>query len=111
MREKMTPLVDEIAQDRLGGIFGIRHTQSEEAPRVMIAAHMDEVGFMVTQITDRGLFKVSPLGGWNPLCRFCTTFCLKNSKRQLSMYFFLYSTTFITWQGRSSKCASDGYLI
>lgn len=80
MREKMTPLVDEIEQDRLGGIFGIRHAQSEGAPRVMIAAHMDEVGFMVTQITDRGLFKVSPLGGWNPYVVSAQRFVLKTAK-------------------------------
>ena len=66
MREAMTPLVDEIQQDGLGGIFGLRHHSDADAPRVMLAAHMDEVGFMLTQITERGLFKVTPLGGWNP---------------------------------------------
>ncbi|NAA21313.1 glutamylaminopeptidase, partial [Enterococcus durans] len=30
-----------------------------DAPRVMLAAHMDEVGFMLTQITERGLFSFS----------------------------------------------------
>ena len=33
----------------------------------MVAAHMDEVGFMLTQINDNGLFQVVPLGGWNPM--------------------------------------------
>lgn len=46
MREAMTPLVDEIQQDGLGGIFGLRHHQEADAPRVMVAAHMDEVGFL-----------------------------------------------------------------
>ncbi|MEO1783011.1 glutamyl aminopeptidase [Enterococcus diestrammenae] len=66
MRKEMTPLVDEIQQDGLGGIFGIRHHEAADAPRIMVAAHMDEVGFMLTDITPRGLFKVVPLGGWNP---------------------------------------------
>lgn len=66
LRGAMTPLVDEIQQDGLGGIFGIRHHEDADAPKVMVAAHMDEVGFMLTEITPRGLFKVVPLGGWNP---------------------------------------------
>ena len=65
MRSELTPLVDRIEQDGLGGIFGVRDSK-EDAPRIMIAAHMDEVGFMVTNITPNGMFKVSPLGGWNP---------------------------------------------
>ena len=66
MREKMSPFVDRIEQDGLGGIFGIREHQDTQAPRILLAAHMDEVGFMVTQITKQGLLRVQPLGGWNP---------------------------------------------
>lgn len=79
MRGAMTPLVDEIQQDGLGGIFGIRHHEDVDAPRVMVAAHMDEVGFMLTQITDRGLFKVVPLGGWNPYVVSAQRFTLKTA--------------------------------
>ena len=80
MRKEMTPLVDEVAQDGLGGIFGIRHHEKEDAPKIMVAAHMDEVGFIVTQITDRGLFKVNPLGGWNPYVVSAQRFTLKTNK-------------------------------
>ncbi|NEW65854.1 glutamyl aminopeptidase [Carnobacteriaceae bacterium zg-84] len=66
MKTQLAPLVDKIEQDGLGGVFGVREHQDKQAPRVMFAAHMDEVGFMVTHITDRGLFKVTSLGGWNP---------------------------------------------
>ena len=65
MKSELAPLVDRIEQDGLGGIFGVRESKEEDAPRIMIAAHMDEVGFMVTNITPNGMFKVSPLGGWN----------------------------------------------
>ena len=58
----MEPLVDELQLDGLGGIFGLRHHEEADAPRVMVAAHMDEVGFMLTQIQENGLFKVVPLG-------------------------------------------------
>lgn len=66
IREKMTPLVDEVHQSSLGNIFGVKHSSLEIAPKLMIAAHMDEVGFMISRITDNGLFAVLPIGGWNP---------------------------------------------
>lgn len=80
LRREMTPLVDVIEQDGLGGIFGIRPHADLDAPRIMVAAHMDEVGFMVTQITSNGLLKVSPLGGWNPYVVSAQRFTLQTRK-------------------------------
>lgn len=77
MRTAMTPLVDEVAQDGLGGVFGIRNNSDDDARRVMIASHMDEVGFMLTQIKPNGLFNVVPLGGWNPYVVSAQRFTLK----------------------------------
>ncbi|CAM3023591.1 glutamyl aminopeptidase [Streptococcus acidominimus] len=67
LREKITPLVDEVETDGLGGIFGIRHHEDSKAPRIMVAGHMDEVGFMIKEIKEDGTFRVVELGGWNPL--------------------------------------------
>ncbi len=53
----------EISQDGLGSLV-CRKPGSAEAPRVMLAAHMDEVGFMVKHITKEGFIKFLPLGGW-----------------------------------------------
>lgn len=66
-REDITPLVDSIHQDGLGGIFGVKNTTLVESPRIMFAAHMDEVGFIVTNILSSGALKVTNVGGWNPL--------------------------------------------
>lgn len=65
-KKDLTPLVDEVKQDGLGGVFGIKHNADIDAPRIMFAAHMDEVGFIVTNITPMGLFNVAAVGGWNP---------------------------------------------
>lgn len=67
LRQKMTPLVDRVETDGLGGIFGIKESQAENAPRILVAAHMDEVGFMVSHINDNGSLSVVEIGGWNPL--------------------------------------------
>lgn len=67
LRQKMEPLVDRVETDGLGGIFGIKESQVENAPRILVAAHMDEVGFMISEILDNGTFKTVGIGGWNPL--------------------------------------------
>src|SRR5699024_1602782 len=61
MKKQLKPHADEIIYDNLGSIFGVKHS---EGPRVMVAGHMDEVGFMVTQITKNGMIRFQPLGGW-----------------------------------------------
>ena len=61
MKNELEKYSDEIIQDNLGSIFGVKHG---DGPRVMVAGHMDEVGFMVTQITDNGMIRFQPLGGW-----------------------------------------------
>lgn len=59
------PENSEIIRDNLGGIY--LHIKNEGAPRLMISAHMDEVGFMVTAICEDGTLKFGPVGGVNPL--------------------------------------------
>ncbi|CEG28244.1 M42 family metallopeptidase [Bacillus sp. B-jedd] len=63
MRERLAPVSDELIQDNLGGIFGVRKGKADD-PKIMVAGHMDEVGFMVTQITSNGMIRFQPLGGW-----------------------------------------------
>lgn len=63
MRRYIQNYTGEIVQDRLGGIFGVKKG-NEEGPKVMVAGHMDEVGFMVTKITPRGFLRFQTLGGW-----------------------------------------------
>lgn len=65
LEEEMAPLVDEIEISPLGNIFGVKKSNTPNAPRLMVAAHMDEVGFMVKRVQDNGLIKVIPIGGWN----------------------------------------------
>lgn len=63
MKEQLSKYSDEIIQDRLGSVFGVKKG-SENDPKVMVAGHMDEVGFMVTQITENGMIRFQTLGGW-----------------------------------------------
>lgn len=63
VKEKMEPYTDEFVQDRLGGLFGVIRGD-ESGPKMMVAGHFDEVGFMTTGITEQGLIRFQPLGGW-----------------------------------------------
>src|SRR5690625_758892 len=61
MRDQLEKYADEVIYDNLGSIFGIKKASG---PKIMVAGHMDEVGFMVTQITENGMIRFQPLGGW-----------------------------------------------
>lgn len=62
IRKHLQP-VATIMQDKLGSIIGLQKGTAD-VPRVMLAGHMDEVGFMVSQISDDGFIRFVPLGGW-----------------------------------------------
>lgn len=63
VRGELEKYADEVIQDRLGGVFGVKRGDAS-GPKVMAAGHMDEVGFMVTQITENGMLRFQTLGGW-----------------------------------------------
>ncbi|MGE7667100.1 M42 family metallopeptidase [Ureibacillus composti] len=65
MRGELEKYSDEIIQDNLGGIFGLRKAEDSNAPKILVAGHMDEVAFMVTNITDNGMLRFQTLGGWS----------------------------------------------
>ena len=53
----------ELSQDKIGSVICLKKGTSEK-PKIMLAGHMDEIGFMVKQITPEGFLKFLPLGGW-----------------------------------------------
>jgi len=63
MRRELAPLVHHLETDGLGSLIGVLRGPSD-APRVMMAAHMDEVGMLVKHITPEGFVRFQTLGGW-----------------------------------------------
>ena len=61
---EVRPLVDEIKIDNLGNVLAIK--KGKEQKKVMIGAHMDEIGFIVTHIDDKGFVYFHTLGGFDP---------------------------------------------
>jgi tetrahedral aminopeptidase len=63
VRPELQETCARVDQDPLGGLVGIR--PGEGGPRLMLAAHMDEIGLMVSHVDERGFLRVIPLGGWD----------------------------------------------
>lgn len=59
----LRPHVDEIELDAMGNILAIRRAEKENAKTVMLEAHLDEIGFLVTHVDEQGFVFVAPAGG------------------------------------------------
>jgi endoglucanase len=61
---ELTPLTDRVEQDRIGSVIGLKNGQQTGTPRrkVMLAAHLDEIGMIVTKI-DKGFLRFNQVGG------------------------------------------------
>ena len=63
-REELGALTDEVRTDALGSVIGTK--KGRDDVRVMIAAHTDEIGFLVKYIDDKGYLRLQTLGGHDP---------------------------------------------
>ena len=64
LREVMTSLVDELDVDVMGNLIGVKKGDGDRT--VMIAAHMDEIGFYVKHIDEKGFLRLQSVGGFDP---------------------------------------------
>ena len=62
MKNFLKPYVDEIREDKLGNLIALKKGK-KDAPTVMLAAHMDEVGLMVKNIKKKGFLQFAKIGG------------------------------------------------
>ncbi|KKB43333.1 M42 family metallopeptidase [Bacillus thermotolerans] len=63
MKKYIEPFADEVTTDNLGSLIA-KKAGNENGPKIMIAGHLDEVGFMVTRIDDKGFLRFQTVGGW-----------------------------------------------
>ena len=61
------PLVDALSVDALGNLIGhLKSRKGSGGPRIAIAAHIDEIGFLVRHVDDNGFLRVQRVGGFDP---------------------------------------------
>jgi putative aminopeptidase FrvX len=66
VRAEVESYVDEIRVDALGNLITRKGKKSEGGKRIMVAAHIDEIGVMVTHIDENGFMRFTNIGGVNP---------------------------------------------
>ncbi|MDI6692588.1 MAG: M42 family metallopeptidase [Anaerosomatales bacterium] len=64
-RERVSAYADEVTTDVMGSVHAVLRGTGD-GPSVMLAGHIDEIGFMVTYITDDGYCAFAPIGGHDP---------------------------------------------
>lgn len=63
VRDELNGICDEVTVDALGNVTGIH--KGSGGPKVMLAAHTDEIGFLVSHIDDQGFLRVQNIGGFD----------------------------------------------
>ena len=63
IKEMIAPFCDETYIDALGNLIAVKKGNAEKAKKVMLCAHMDEIGFIVNFIEESGFIRVAPVGG------------------------------------------------
>lgn len=64
--ESFKSYADEVYTDKLGSVVALKKGSGNGKVKIMIAAHMDEIGFMVKAISDNGFLSFTPIGGIDP---------------------------------------------
>ncbi len=65
IRAEIDGMFDEVRQDAMGSLL-CRREGPANAPRVMLLCHMDEIGFLVSHVSDKGFAYLQPVGGFDP---------------------------------------------
>ncbi|MHA1270588.1 MAG: M42 family metallopeptidase [Candidatus Helarchaeota archaeon] len=65
MEEELKIYVDEITTDKVGNLIFIKYGKKDDSPKILLMAHMDEIGLIVKHIDDSGFIYFSSLGGVN----------------------------------------------
>ena len=61
----VAPLTDKVYEDAMGNLIAVKYGSAENKKKIMLCAHMDEIGFMVTHIEESGMIRITTIGGIN----------------------------------------------
>lgn len=66
IRAEVTPLADEIKVDALGNLWAVKHASAPGGKKIMLSAHMDEIGLIATHVDKKGFVRFTTIGGVRP---------------------------------------------
>ena len=76
--EQVREYADEITRDAIGNLIVLKRGNGENKKKIMVAAHMDEIGLCVVKITPEGFLKVKKVGGVSAHCSFMNRVIFRN---------------------------------
>jgi len=85
VRKELEEVVDEVKIDALGNIICVKHGKSNY-PVILLDAHMDEVGLLITHIDKNGFLYFGPLGGFDPRILYGQKVIIKGSRGHITGY-------------------------
>ncbi|MBQ8345079.1 MAG: M20/M25/M40 family metallo-hydrolase [Clostridia bacterium] len=78
--EAVGSLFDEVQTDAIGNCILIRRCGQADAPRILVDAHMDEIGMMVREVCEGGFIRLAPIGGIDPAVLQSADICVYGKK-------------------------------
>ena len=66
IRAEVEPLCDEVVTDAMGSLLCRKAGKGDAPTKIMLLCHMDEIGFLVSHVTEEGFLNVLPAGGFDP---------------------------------------------
>jgi tetrahedral aminopeptidase len=67
VRAEIKQHCDYLSQDPMGNLFGVVRQKAKAGKKILLAAHMDEIGIMVSHIDEHGFARFAPIGWVNPM--------------------------------------------
>lgn len=65
VKAELDALADDVRVDAIGNLIAVKKGKTG-SKKIMISAHMDEIGFIVSQIDEKGFVRINPVGGFDP---------------------------------------------
>ena len=66
IKKEIKGLFDTVTEDPMGSLHCVRKGKAKKPKKIMLLCHMDEIGFLVSHITDKGFLYLQPVGGFDP---------------------------------------------
>jgi len=103
----------EMKIDRMGNLHCVQPGKGKNPKKLMIAAHMDEIGFIVKHVDDKGFARIQPLGGWDPRQMFSQRVKVHTQKGMVNglLNFSTKPKHLLTEAEASKKPEIDGFFI
>ncbi|MFC4992979.1 M42 family metallopeptidase [Rubritalea tangerina] len=107
--KELEGLVDDVRIDSMGNVVALKKGK-DSSKKVMAAAHMDEIGFIVTHIDDQGFVRFAPLGGFDPKTLTAQRVLIHGKKDVLGVM-GCKPIHIMTPEERGAKLSLDDYFI